>query len=254
MIDALGRPQSLLVLGGTSEIALATAGRFVDGGLRRVALVGRDPDALAAAARALSGSAPADLVVTTQVLDAVDIAGHGPALQAMFDSSEWDVVLVAVGVLGDAEQLDQAPEAAVAGAAVTYLGAVSLTAHAARLLSGQGHGVLVVLSSVAAVRPRMSNPVYGSAKAGLDGFALALGDRVRPRGVDVVVVRPGFVRTRMSAGLDEAPLSVDAADVADAVVGAVAHPRPVVWVPPALRVLALALRHLPRPVFRRLPR
>lgn len=251
MIDAFGRPQSLLVLGGTSQIALAAADRFVQGGLQRLALVGRDEAALVAAAESLRPGSGVE--VSTHLLDAADTASHGPLLEQLFDD-EWDAVLVAVGVLGDGIRLDRQPEEEVAGAAVTYLGAVSLTAHAARLLADQGHGVLVVLSSIAAVRPRSSNPVYGSAKAGLDGFALALGDRVRPRGVDVVVVRPGFVRTRMSAGLDEAPLTVNATDVAEAVVGAVAHPRPVVWVPPALRLLALTLRHLPRPLFRRLPR
>lgn len=251
MIDALGRPQSLLVLGGTSEIALAITRRFVDGGLSRLGLVGRSQDSLAAAAGTLAGSG---LVVSVHLLDATDTAAHRPILQALFDAAEWDVVVVAVGVLGDGEQLDHTPEAAVAAAAVTYLGAMSFTAHAARLLAEQGHGVLVVMSSIAAARPRLSNPAYGSAKAGLDGFALALGDRVRPRGVDVVVVRPGFVRTRMSAGLAEAPLTVAAADVAAAVVAAVAHPRPVVWVPPTLRLLGFALRHLPRPLLRRLPR
>lgn len=252
MIDGLGRPQSLLVLGGTSQIALSTARRFVDQGLQRVALVGRDAAGLLAAADSLRAGTQVD--VTTHVLDATETAAHQSALESLFDSGEWDAVVVAVGVLGEAEQLDSSPTEAVAAAAVTYLGALSLTAHAARLLATQGHGVLLVLSSIAATRPRMSNPVYGSAKAGLDGFALALGDRVRPRGVDVVVVRPGFVRTRMSAGLEEAPFTVDAEDVADALVEAVAHPRPVVWVPPALRVVALALRHLPRTVFRRLPR
>ena len=90
-------------------------------------------------------------------------------------------------------------------------------------------------------------------KAGIDGFALGLADHLHGSGVDVIVVRPGFVHTRMTAGLKAPPLSTDAPTVARAIVTALRTRRAVVWVPSQLRWLMVVLRHLPRAVFRRLP-
>ncbi len=123
----------------------------------------------------------------------------------------------------------------------------------AERLRTQGHGAIVALSSVAGERVRRSNFVYGSTKAGFDGFFLGLGEALRPSGVRVLVVRPGFVRSKMTEGLDAAPLSVSADQVAEAVVEGIANKRELIWVPGAMRVVMSGLRHVPRPVFRRLP-
>ena len=125
--------------------------------------------------------------------------------------------------------------------------------HAGRRLAVQGHGVLVVLSSVAGRQARRANYVYGAAKAGLDLAALGLGDQLHGEGVQVLVVRPGFVRTRMTAGLPVPPLAVDADAVARAVVAGIRSRRTVVYVPSAFRVVAAVLAGLPRGVLRRLP-
>jgi decaprenylphospho-beta-D-erythro-pentofuranosid-2-ulose 2-reductase len=110
-----------------------------------------------------------------------------------------------------------------------------------------------VLSSVAGERVRRSNVVYGASKAGLDGLAQGLGDALHARGVRVMVVRPGFVHTRMTRGLDAAPLSTEPGAVARAVVRGLDRGDAVVWVPRSLRWLMLVVRFLPRPIFRRLP-
>jgi decaprenylphospho-beta-D-erythro-pentofuranosid-2-ulose 2-reductase len=120
-------------------------------------------------------------------------------------------------------------------------------------LQRQGHGALVALSSVAAERPRRSNFCYGSTKAGLDAFYTGLTEALRPCGIRVCVVRPGFVHTRMTAGLSPAPLSVTPEQVAEVIVDAVAHGHEQAWAPAPLRYVMSALRHLPRPLFRRLP-
>jgi decaprenylphospho-beta-D-erythro-pentofuranosid-2-ulose 2-reductase len=130
---------------------------------------------------------------------------------------------------------------------------VSVGVCLASVVRRQGHGAIVALSSVAGERVRRSNFVYGSSKAGMDGFYLGLGEALREYGGQVLVVRPGFVRTRMTEGRDPAPLSVTAEQVAAAVVRGVADRSELVWVPPALRAVMSGLRHLPRPVFRRLP-
>ena len=120
-------------------------------------------------------------------------------------------------------------------------------------LTKQGHGVIVAISSVAGERVRRSNFVYGSSKAGMDGFYLGLGEALRGTGASVLVVRPGFVKTKMSEGREPAPLSVGADEVAAAILKGVHEGSDLIWVPMPMRAVMSALRHVPRPVFRRLP-
>ena len=254
MINALGSPQSLLLLGGTSEIGLAVAQRLVRDRTRRVVLAGRDGDGLRAAAQRLrAAAAPAEVDVPVLEFDARDRTGHAAVVEQAFAGDDVDVVLLAFGLLGEQERAEQDADHAVDVATVNYTAAVSLGVPVASALRRQGHGALVVLSSVAAERPRRSNFLYGSAKAGLDAFATGLGDALRGSGVHVLVVRPGFVMTRMTAHLDPAPLSTTPDAVAAAVVDGLRRRRETVWVPPVLRLVMSVLRHLPRAVFRRLP-
>ena len=111
----------------------------------------------------------------------------------------------------------------------------------------------MVLSSVAGERVRRSNYIYGASKAALDGFALGLGEALRGSGGTVLVVRPGYVHTRMTQGLPAAPLSTTPKQVAAATLHALDTGAEIVWVPGTLRLVLTVLRHLPRNVFRRLP-
>jgi decaprenylphospho-beta-D-erythro-pentofuranosid-2-ulose 2-reductase len=120
-------------------------------------------------------------------------------------------------------------------------------------MSAQGHGTIVLLSSVAGERARQSNYMYGSSKAGVDAFAQGLGDSLAGTGVQVMVVRPGFVKTKMTAGRDPVPFSTTADAVAGEVVKGLARGSHTVWAPPVLRLVMSVLRHVPRPLFRRLP-
>ena len=164
------------------------------------------------------------------------------------------MVVLAVGVLGGQAGLDADPEEAAEVMRVDFLGAGSLLLHSLRALREQGGGTLIVLSSVAAERPRAGKAIYGAAKAGLDALAQGLADAVHGSGVRVLVVRPGFVRTRMTAGLMPAPFATTAEAVAEATVaGARRASAHTVWVPGILRYVFAVLRHLPRPIFRRLP-
>ena len=250
MKDAFGLPQSLLILGGTSEIALATARRLIARRARTVWLAGRPSPALEAAAESLRALG-AD--VRTVPFDALDAESHETALGKVFAEGDIDVVLLAFGVLGDQANDERDPLAAARVAQTNYTGAVSSGLVAARALQTQGHGSLVVLSSVAGERARRANFIYGSSKAGLDAFAQGLGDALHGTGVHVMVVRPGFVRTRMTAGLEEAPLATTPEEVAAAVELGLRRRSETVWVPGVLRVVMSGLRHLPRGLFRRLP-
>lgn len=251
MKDAFGAPQSVALVGGTSEIGLAICHALAGGGrVRRVVLAGRDKAGLDTAAEVLHGAGVG--AVDTVELDALTFAAHDEAVAALFAGGDLDVVVLAVGVLGNQQNLLDDPDRAVHLAEVNYVGAVSIGLRVAAALRRQGHGTLVVLSSVAAERGRASNFVYGSSKAGLDTFAQGLGDALQGTGVHVMVVRPGFVRTRMTAGLPEAPFACHPDDVGRAVARGLRAGAETVWVPAALRAVMSGVRHLPRPVFRRL--
>jgi decaprenylphospho-beta-D-erythro-pentofuranosid-2-ulose 2-reductase len=227
--------RTVLVLGGNSEIARATLRELLAEGPLTAILAVRDP-----ASVDLSGLEGA--TVETIRFDAAEL--DAAPVDAAFDRAEdVDLVLLAFGVLdGDPVEVGR----------VNYLGAVAALARAVERLRGQGHGTAVVLSSIAGVRVRRANYAYGAAKAGLDGFAQGLQQELEGDPVRVVIVRPGFVHTKLTAGLKPAPLSVGPEQVGAAIVAALRTGRTVVWVPAALRYLAVALRLAPQRVVARL--
>jgi decaprenylphospho-beta-D-erythro-pentofuranosid-2-ulose 2-reductase len=250
--DALGGVQTVLVLGGGSEIALATLRRLVGNRTRTIVLAGREPEKLAPAAEELLALGATR--VETVAFDAEATDTHVGLIDDVIERvGDLDLVLVAFGVLGDQAEAERDAAAAAEIARVNYLGAVSVSVPLANRLREQGHGIIVVLSSVAGERARRSNFVYGSSKAGLDALFQGMGDSLVGSGVRVLIVRPGFVHTKMTAGLDPAPLATTPEAVADAIVRGVERGSEVIWVPPALRVVMSVLRHAPRAVFRKLP-
>lgn len=247
MKNALHQPQTILVLGGASDIARAIVERLASPALRTVVLATRD------ARRPELPHVPADVRVEVVEFDATRHGEH----RAMIDRivarhGDLDVVVQAFGQLG-VDAADD-PEAAAALVDANMSGAVSSGLAVAERLRNQGHGTLVVLSSVAGVRTRPSNFVYGATKAGQDAFATGLGLALHGTGARVLTVRPGFVRSAMTAGRPEAPFSVDPGDVAEAVATGLARQKSVVWVPGRLALVFGVLRLLPAPLWRRLDR
>lgn len=252
MKDAIGNVQRVVVLGGTSDIALATVRKLV--GRRQdvqVTLAARAGDHRAAAATSL---ASLGLKVTEVDFDAADRTSYEHAVASAFDAEgDVDVVMVAFGVLGDQQRAWQDVDAALDMVQVNYAAAVACGVLIAKRLREQGHGAIIAMSSVAGERPRKSNFVYGSTKAGLDSFYTGLGDAIAADGVQVLVVRPGFVKTKMTRGLPAAPLSQTPEQVAEVIVAGLAAGRQTVWAPATMRWVMSGLRHLPRAVFTRLP-
>lgn len=245
--------ETVLVLGGRSEIGLAVARRLAGQGARRVILAARRSADLDAEEAMLHRAGARD--VRRVEFDADDLTSHDAVLgRACARYGPLDVVVVAFGVLGDQARAEREAEHALAVVHTDYVAHVSVLTRLANLLREQGHGRLVVFSSVAGIRVRRANYVYGSAKAGLDGFASGLADALAGSGVRLLLVRPGFVVGRMTSGMPPAPLSSTPDQVADATVAALRRGRTVVWVPGALRALFAVLRLLPRPLWRRLPR
>ncbi|WP_040925686.1 decaprenylphospho-beta-D-erythro-pentofuranosid-2-ulose 2-reductase [Saccharomonospora marina] len=245
--------ETVVVLGGRSEIGTAVATRLARQGAARFVLAARrsaDLDAEEATLREAGASE-----VHRVEFDADDLDQHESVLSAiMTEYGPVDVVVTAFGVLGDQRRAEADAAHAVAIVHTDYTAHVSVLTHLANLLRAQGHGTLVVFSSVAGVRVRRANYVYGSAKAGLDGFASGLADALHGSGVRLLLVRPGFVIGRMTAGMTAAPLSSTPAQVADATVAALRKGRHTVWVPALLRPVFALMRALPRPIWRRLPR
>lgn len=246
MKDALGRIQRVLVLGGGSEIAHAVLAALLAEAPLHAVLAARRPDALETVELERLGA-----TIERATFDALTPETHAAFFAEAFAGDDVDLVLVAFGVLGDQEHDERDAAAAVAVAQTNYVGAVSALTHAANHLRAQGHGTIVVLSSIAGQRARRSNYVYGASKAGLDAFAQGLQLALADEDVHVTIVRPGFVRTRMTASLDPAPFAVGPADVAAAVVEGLHNGSAVVWAPGSMRWIAAVLRLLPARILRR---
>ena len=251
MSDALDAVQSVFVLGGGSEIALTTVRRMITAGhTTRVVLGVREPGGLAETAEELRKLGAESVEVVA--FDALDPATHVRTIDDVFASGgDIDVVLLAFGVLGDQADFEADPVSAATAVSANYTGAVSSGLAVAQHLRSQGHGTLVVLSSVAGERARKTNFVYGSSKAGLDAFAQGLGDSLVGSGAAVLIVRPGFVHTTMTEGMEAAPPSTTPDVVADAILDGIAKRKRIVWAPAPLRWVFTGMRHLPTPVWRK---
>lgn len=252
VLDAVGNPQTILLLGGTSEIGLAICERYLQNAHARIVLAAMPSDPGRDAAVAQMKAAGARSVELID-FEATDPDTHPKMIEAAFANGDVDVAIVAFGILGDAEELWQNQQKAVLAADINYTAAVSVGVLLGEKLRAQGFGQIIAMSSAAGERVRRSNFVYGSTKAGLDGFYLGLGEALREYGVRVLVIRPGQVRTRMSAHIKEAPLTVDKEYVANLAVTAAAKGKELVWAPAAFRYVMMVLRHVPRPIFRKLP-
>ncbi|WP_344467578.1 SDR family NAD(P)-dependent oxidoreductase [Kitasatospora kazusensis] len=242
------RPRRVLLLGGTSEIGRAILSSLDAPPDTEVILAGRDERRMAE----LGGALP--FRVRTVHYDGTALESHQPFVDAVFAGGPVDLVISAAGILTPQEVLDRDPLQAGLLMETNLTGQVTTLLAVTRHLRAQRSGVIVVLSSVAAVRPRKANFVYGAAKAGLDAFARGLADSLHGSGVRLLLVRPGFVIGRMTAGLPPAPAATTTAAVGAAVAAALATSAPVVWVPRGLGVLSTAMRLVPRPLWRRLSR
>jgi decaprenylphospho-beta-D-erythro-pentofuranosid-2-ulose 2-reductase len=249
MQNALQEPQTIVLLGGTSEIGRAIVDELLSPAARTLVLACRRPDEAQPDRFVRPG-----LDVVVEHFDGADTASHDAFVKRLAgEHGDIDVAIVAFGVLGSQAEFDADPQAAAETVHVNYTGAVSSTLAVAAQMRRQGHGHIAVLTSVAGERGRASNFVYGSSKAGLDTFAQGLGDALAGSGVQVTVVRPGFVHSKMTRGMKSAPFATTPRVVGELTVKGMRAGRHTVWAPGILRYVFMILRHVPRPIFRRLP-
>jgi short-subunit dehydrogenase len=251
----------VVIFGGRSEIGLELATRLAPGA--PVLLAARRADTLDAETAAVRAAGAADVHVCE--FDADNLASHAPLVESIVaEHGPIGTAVLAFGILGDQALAEKDPAHAAAIVHTDFVAQVSLLTVLANAMRSAGPGSagpasayptsIVVFSSVAGVRVRRANYVYGSAKAGLDGFSSGLADALHGTGVHLLVVRPGFVIGRMTEGMTPAPLSSTPDQVAAATVHALAKRRRTVWVPWALRPMFIGLRLLPQFVWRRMPR
>jgi short-subunit dehydrogenase len=249
-VNDTGAP-TVLILGGRSEIGVELAVRLAPGA--SVVLAARGADRLSEQVSAIRAAGA--VAVSTREFDADDLDSHGPLIASIIAKhGEIDTAVLAFGVLGDQGRAETDATHAVAVVHTDYVAQVSLLTQLAAAMRQAGRGALVVFSSVAGVRVRRANYVYGSAKAGLDGFASGLADALHGTGVRLLIVRPGFVIGRMTEGMTPAPLSSTPAQVAARTARALTNRRRTVWIPWALGPAAVVMRLLPQFVWRRMPR
>ena len=254
MKDALGTVQSVLVLGGGSDLALATCRRLAPRA-RTIVLAARKPETLDDAASTSCAAAGAG-TVDTVAFDATDYASHDAFVAATFDRyGDFDVVLFAFGVLGDQADGRARSVAPHARSSRPTSSARCRSVCRSRNASGRratARSSCCRRSPVNAPAGRTSST--GRRRPGFDAFFQGLGDALVGSGVHVMIVRPGFVHTKMTAGMKAAPL-VDARPTRSPTRSSTGlrRGREIVWVPGALRWVMSVLRHVPRPVFRRLP-
>jgi decaprenylphospho-beta-D-erythro-pentofuranosid-2-ulose 2-reductase len=250
MENAFGQPQNVVVLGGSSDIARAITRQLCAARAHTVILAGRNPERLeVAAAEAREFGATTTGVV---LFDAEDPSNAARTVTESFDKvgEQVDLVVLAVGMLGDQSADEDDAAAAARVATVNFTWPVAALAEVRRRLVAQGGGRILVITSVSGIRVRRTMYLYGGAKAGLDRLCDGLADSLEGTGVTLQILRAGVVRTKMTVGHAEPPFTTDPDEVAEYVMKGLASGERVIWSPPILRYVFAVLRHLPRPIFR----
>jgi decaprenylphospho-beta-D-erythro-pentofuranosid-2-ulose 2-reductase len=242
--------RKVLIVGATSAIAEAVAREFARRG-DTLFLVGRRADALSAIADDLKlrGARDAQL----QVQDASDLPTHAALLDAATAAmGGLDTALIAHGTLSDQAACAASVDAMLAEFQTNALSHMALCTHLANRFEAQGHGTIAVISSVAGDRGRQSNYVYGSAKAAVTAFTSGLRQRLHPKGVAVVTIKPGFVDTPMTASFKKGALWASPASVAKSIVRGMLRGAPVIYTPWFWWGIMQVIKNVPERIFRKL--
>jgi decaprenylphospho-beta-D-erythro-pentofuranosid-2-ulose 2-reductase len=240
--------KTILILGANSDIARAVARAYaVKGGnlilaARQAERLGVDATDLTLRGAASVKQIEFDVLDTPQHRLFADRLGLLP-----------DVVICAVGFLGGQKQAENDTALAATVIATNYTGPALVLGEFANRMEQRGQGLIIGISSVAGDRGRGSNYIYGSAKAGFTAFLSGLRNRLASKGVHVMTVKPGFVATRMTAGMKLPPfLTAEPEDVAKAILEAAENKANVVYSYALWRWIMLIIRHIPEGIFKKM--
>lgn len=240
---------NVVFLGATKGMGQALARKMATRG-DRCFLLGRTTEALDECGRDIAvrggefvGHAHCDLE---------DSSTFGPALEkAWYELGTVDTIVVTAGLFATQEELEADASLAERLTRINFTNTVVFCEESRRRLLSAGGGTLCVFSSVAGERGRKPVVIYGASKAGLSSYLEGLDHKFRAEGLRVVTVKPGFVKTSMTEGLDPPPFAAEPEQVADIVLRAIDRGDPVVYAPGAWKLVMAVIRRLPRAVMRR---
>lgn len=251
MNDSLNNPQSAVIFGADSDIAKVTMKLLIERRCKTLYLGGRNTEALEQVSKLATQFGATD--VTTFHFDATDTHHHKEVIEKLFSQANGiDLALVAFGILGDQTQYELDMDKTATLMTTNFTGAATTGLSLASQMKSQGYGNIVVLSSVAAERARKENFIYSSSKAAMDVFFQGLGDSLQGTPVRVMIVRPGFVHTKMTQGMKAFPFSSTPESVAKEIISGLEAKSEMIWAPPILRWVMSAVRHLPRFIYRKI--
>lgn len=252
MENAFGQPQHVVVFGGSSDIARALTKKLCAARAHTVILAGRSQALLDVAA--LEAQEYGATKTDTVLFDAEDPSSAARTVTDAFEKvgDQIDLVIIAVGLLGDQKANEEDAGAAARLMTVNLTWPVAALAEIRRRLVAQGSGRILVMSSAAAVRVRPNAYLYSGAKAGLDQLCIGLAQSLEGTGVRLQLVRPAVVRTKMTVGVAEPPFTTGPNEVAENVMRGLAGNDLVIWSPPILRYVFFLVRHLPTAIWRKL--
>lgn len=239
--------KSILILGARSDIARACAHRYAAEGYA-VRLAARDVASLEADATDIH--IRHRVAATTHRFDALDTASFNTFLKGLPELP--DVVLSAVGFMGAQEDSQVDADAAAIVMRSNFEGPALILGLIAERFEARGTGVIIGISSVAGDRGRASNYIYGAAKAGFTAFLSGMRNRFARSDIKVITVKPGFVATQMTEGMDLNPrLTASPEAVADAIWRAQTKGRNVIYVKPIWWFVMAIIRTLPEFIFKK---
>jgi decaprenylphospho-beta-D-erythro-pentofuranosid-2-ulose 2-reductase len=239
---------TVLILGAASDIGMAIAREYAKAGCSLI-LAARDHPRLAVDAEDIRIRFQGD--VTTVEWDVLSSAGGADAILALPVLA--DTVICVVGLLGDQAQSELEHQTAEMVMRTNYLGPALVLGEIANRMQQRGSGSIIGISSVAGDRGRASNYIYGSAKAGFTAFLSGLRNRLARSGVRVLTVKPGFVNTRMTAGMPlPKPLTAQPDEVARSVLRADLRRKNEIYVRPIWFIIMLIIRNIPESIFKKM--
>jgi len=238
------------LLGGTKGMGRSLARLFATRG-DALCLLGRDQEDLDRRAHDLGAHAKTNVPVL--LCDLEKPYEFGAVLDAAQDVlGGLDTVVVTAALFSTQEALENDPSAAEKLLTINFTNTILFCEEARRRLLADGGGTLCVFSSVAGERGRKPVVIYGATKAGLSAYLEGLDHKFRSAGLRTVCVKPGFVKTGMTAGLKPPPFAGEPDVVAQRVLRAIDAGKPVVYAPGIWAMIMLVIRHLPRAVMRRI--
>jgi decaprenylphospho-beta-D-erythro-pentofuranosid-2-ulose 2-reductase len=172
-------------------------------------------------------------------------------LSEFLSGKDLDLVILASGVLGGAPAY-MSLEEIESILKINFSNSVIFLNLLSNVLKKQGHGSILVISSVAGLQPRQSNYIYGACKAGLDFYARGLATELQEYGISISILRPGFVKSRMTLGLKPAPFALDTKQVAQIAIAGLTKKKRIIYAPGILKYVFMVVKILPQRIISRL--